>query len=74
MEKGFLWGCQYGRTSVVGFLLDQGLDVAAKRGCTGLHWAAYSGHADTVRLLLERKAPINEPDETFAGTPLGWGL
>jgi ankyrin repeat protein len=74
MEKGFLWGCQYGRTAVVEFLLDQGLDAATKRGCTGLHWAAYSGHADTVKALLERKPPINAPDESFAGTPLGWAL
>jgi hypothetical protein len=43
-------------------------------GQTGLHWAAYGGHADTVKLLLERGAPIDAKDKSYDGTPLGWGL
>ena len=41
---------------------------------TGLHWAAYEGHADIVRLLLNRGAPLDVADEIHGGTPLGWAL
>jgi ankyrin repeat protein len=74
MEDGFLWACEYGRYGVVEFLLQKGIDVATKRGCTGLHWASYGGHLDIVKLLLERNAPIDVKDEPFNGTPLGWAL
>ena len=74
MEDGFLWACEYGCLGVVEFLLQKGIDVATKRGCTGLHWASYGGHSDLVKLLLERRAPLDERDETFDGTPLDWAL
>ena len=32
----------------------------------------HGGHADTVRLLLERGARVDAKDEKFDGTPLGW--
>jgi ankyrin repeat protein len=53
------------------------MEVDAKlrhHGQTGLHWAAYGGWADTVKLLLERGAPVNAKDEAFGGTPLEWAL
>jgi len=75
MEAGFAWACEYGRTRVVAFLLQKGIDVSAKRhGQTGLHWAAYGGHSDLVKSLLKRKAILNEKDEAHDGTPLGWAL
>lgn len=77
LQAGFAWACEYGRTNVVDFLLQNGLDVGTKlkhNGQTGLHWAAYGGHRDTVKLLLERKAPIDIKDESFGGTPLEWAL
>jgi ankyrin repeat protein len=75
MELGFQWACEYGRTSVVAFLLKQGIEVGASpHGETGLHWAAYGAHADIVKLLLKRKAPVEVKDIRFDGTPLGWAL
>ncbi len=77
MRDGFAWACEFGRTSVVDFLLQRGMDLEAKLrhdGQTGLHWAACGGHADTVKLLLERGAPVGAIDESYGGTPLGWAL
>jgi len=77
MESGFAWACEYGRTSVVDFLLENGIEVDARlkhHGQIGLHWAAYCAHVDTVKLLLERKAPVDVKDESFGGTALGWAL
>ena len=77
MTDGFSWACGCGRTAVVDFLLKHGMDVAAplgRSGTTGLHCAAYGGHVDTVRLLLERKAPVNAIEREWNNTPLGWAL
>ncbi|HEX7286541.1 MAG TPA: ankyrin repeat domain-containing protein [Candidatus Angelobacter sp.] len=77
MKSGFAWACEYGHTSVVEFLLRQGIELPIKlkhNGQTGLHWAAYGGHSDVVRLLLEQSAPVNIKDDTYSGTPLGWAL
>jgi hypothetical protein len=75
MELGLAWACEYGRTSVVRFLLKKGVDVSAQpHGETGLHWASYGGHAEIVKELLKRKAPVNGKDRRFDGTPLGWAL
>ncbi len=71
MECGFAWACQYGRTNVVEFLLELGLTVdAMPYGISGLHWAAYTARVDIVKLLLERKAPIELRDGRHQGTPL----
>ena len=77
MQDGFTWACEYGRSDVVEFLLQRGMEVAAKlrpHGQTGMHWAAYGGCVDTVRVLLRHNAPVNAKDGTFEGTPLGWAL
>jgi hypothetical protein len=77
MTDGFAWACEFGRTSIVDFLLQRGMDVNAKLkhdGQTGLHWAAYNGHLDTARLLLQRGASVDAKNENHGGTPLGWAL
>lgn len=75
LKSGFNWACEYGRLDVAEFLLPRGIDLSERhRGETGLHWAAYGGHAEVVRLLLKHGAPVDVPDEHFDGTPLGWAL
>jgi len=57
--------------------LQRGIAVDAKgrpHGQTGLHWAAYGGHLDIVKLLIERGAAIDAKDESYGGTPLDWAL
>src|SRR5262249_26371021 len=51
LMSGFAWACEYGHTGVVDFLLGHGVTVDASlrhNGQSGLHWAAYGGHVDTV--------------------------
>ncbi len=69
----------YGRTEVVGFLLDRGFDPAWKvRGHgesrTALHLAAYEGRVTIVELLIRRGAPVNVTDDVHGTTPLVWAL
>ena len=77
-RDGFTWACEYGRTPVVVFLLRRGQAVDAKlpkhHGQTGLHWAAWGGHVDTVRALLTAGASVDIRDDRFGGTALGWAL
>jgi hypothetical protein len=75
MENGFLWACEYGRNSVVEFLLEKGVDLRTRgnTGLTGLHWAVAGGQLDTIRLLLDRGAPLEEKN-VYGGTALGQAL
>src|SRR5262249_37482844 len=77
LHDGFSWACDYGHRDIVEFLLHRGMSVSAKLRShrhTGLHGAAFGGHPDTVRVLLAHGAPVDEKDDTFDGTPLGWAL
>jgi ankyrin repeat protein len=75
MESGFLWACEYGRDNVVEFLLHTGVDLGAQpnTGLTGLHWAVVGGQLATIKLLLERGAPL-EAKNAYGGTALGQAL
>ena len=78
VRDAFAWACQFGQTHIVRFLLEHGVNVGIQplrhHGQTGLHWAALRGEAATVRLLLERKAPVDARDEKYRTTPLSWAL
>jgi hypothetical protein len=81
IKRGFARASGYGRTSVVEFFLDHGMEVGALlprdgmfHGHTALHVAAFGGHVDTVKALLNRKAPVDKKDESFGTTPLSWAL
>ncbi len=69
---GLGWACEYGRTEVVKFLLEQSLSREALD--RGLHWAAYAGDPGIVKMLLARGAPVDEQDARFHATPLGWAM
>ncbi len=76
-SAGFAWACEFGRTEVVAFLLQKGMDADARltqRGETGLHWAAYGAHVEIVKLLLEHVTRVDVKDESHQGTPLEWAL
>jgi Ankyrin repeats (3 copies) len=77
MRDGFSWACEYGRTDVVRFLIERGMDVSARlrpHQQTGLHWAAHGGHLDTVEVLLAHGAPLDVRDQSFDGIPLEWAM
>ena len=77
LADSFAWACQFGRTSVVAFLLEQGVGLEARlkhHGQTGLHWAAYGGHPGAVKWLIERGAAVDAKDASYQGTPLEWAL
>ncbi|MFY9558093.1 MAG: ankyrin repeat domain-containing protein [Blastocatellia bacterium] len=72
LAEALTCACFLGRTNVAEFLLNEGVDPAAGIG-TGLsafHWAANRGNLDTVKLLIDRKAPL-EQRNMYDGTVLG---
>jgi Ankyrin repeats (many copies) len=65
MAEAFVHACQHGRTEVVRWFLDRGLnpDVAAYFGRTGLVWAVMYQKPEVVGLLMERGADPARGDE-----------
>jgi len=43
-------------------------------GATALHHAAFGGHREVVRALVENGAEINAADSEFGATPTGWAI
>jgi hypothetical protein len=72
MEQALTWACMLGRTSDAEFLLDKGVDPLAgdNTGLNGFHYAASGGHLDVVKLLIERRVPL-EITNMYGGTVLG---
>jgi hypothetical protein len=72
LAEAFTCACFNGRTEVARQLLAEGVDPVAGDG-TGLnafHWAVNRGHLETVKLLVERKLPL-EQRNMYGGTVLG---
>jgi ankyrin repeat protein len=69
LKDGFTWACEYGRTDVVEYLLDHGVDASdvlpRPHKQTGLHWAAYGGHVNTVKALLKRRQIQRDGNRTM---------
>jgi ankyrin repeat protein len=74
LARAFRYACSNGQLAVVEYLLDLGLDVNVRLqdGATGMHLAAYLGHTELVRLLLQRGADRTIRDVKFDSTPAGW--
>ena len=65
---------QYGQTAFINHIVvkyQADFDVPDNDGRSPLHWAAYKGYADTIRLLLFRDASQGRQDKEGC-TPLHW--
>ena len=61
-------------TQAVLLMLEAGLPVSARgqhRG-TPLHWAAWHGNLNLVRALLRSNSPLEDAENDFHATPMGW--
>jgi ankyrin repeat protein len=67
---------QDNNTEAVRLMLRAGwpTDVRDQMGATPLHWAAWHGNAVMVRDLARKGAPLEAPDTSHGGTPLGWAV
>ncbi|MGB9415564.1 MAG: ankyrin repeat domain-containing protein [Acidobacteriaceae bacterium] len=77
LADGFGWACEFGRLTVVEFLLQHGVSAGTTLradGVTPLHWAALGGHVEIVKLLLARGADVNARETGYGGTPVGWAV
>jgi hypothetical protein len=65
MAEAFVHACQHGRTEVVRWFLDRGLDpdVAPYFGRTGLVWAVMAQQPEVAGLLMERGADPARGDD-----------
>jgi len=73
--EAFAASCWLGQTGAAEFLLDKGVDAYAgmRTGLSGFHWAASSGQLDVIKLLIERKVPM-EVKGMYDNTVLGQAL
>ena len=67
--------CMLGRTGTASYLIEHGVDPYAgmKTWLAGPHYAVSSGHLDTVRMLIDKKIPL-EVKNHYRGTVLGQAL
>ena len=72
--------CDLGRTGngdAIRLALDLGLPITCSddQGFTALHWAAWHGHIEATKILLEKGAPL-EQENNYGGTVIDsavWG-
>jgi ankyrin repeat protein len=63
-------------TAAARLMLEAGLpvDTYSQHHATALHWAAWQGNAELVRLILSRNPPLEDATNDFKGTPLHWAI
>ncbi len=71
MGPALVWASEYGHVEVMNFLMDRGIDPGeAINGVHALDMAVCGGHLAAIRLLIQRRAPL-ESRNRYGGTPLG---
>ena len=50
------------------------VDGHGPHGGTALHWAAWHGLAEMVDLILTHRPPLEDTNNEFHATPLGWAI
>jgi hypothetical protein len=75
MEEAFAWACMVGRIRDAEDLLNKRVDPYAgmKTGLAGFHYAVSSGRLDTVKMLIERKVPM-DVENMYGGNIWGQAL
>lgn len=48
------------------------VDARGQHNGTPLHWAAYHGNAAMVQAILPHRPPLDDADNDFHSSPLGW--
>lgn len=77
-HRALALSAQFGRTEILRMLLDSGEDPnrynppGTHAHSTPLHQAAFAGHEEAVRLLVERGARLDLKDTLWQGTPEAW--
>ena len=75
LEAAFLYACQFAPMEAVAFLIQQGVNIAARDrdGQTGLHHAVIGCNLQTVR-LMSKYTELLEIVNVYGGTPAGQAL
>jgi ankyrin repeat protein len=73
LDDALAYAARSAQLEMITWLLEQGANVDARpHGGTALHWAAFLGRVEAVRLLLDRGADVTIPDEANGGSALNW--
>lgn len=64
------------KTEAVRLMLECGLPVDSTSQHQGmaLHWAAFQGNLEMLRMILAHNPPLEVKDADHGGTPLGWAI
>ena len=73
-QRAIAYRAYWNDTAAVALMVDLGFDPRAIGHDNGdtLHWAAFLGNADMVRVLLAHDPAISVRDAGYGGTALGW--
>lgn len=74
LDACFIWACDCGNINIVQYLIGNRIDVnTSANGMTALHSAAFGGHPEIVKLLIDQNADM-EAINAYGGTVLSQTL